>query len=135
MGASRKILNELAVDSKWANTAVAYVSRTTEPEWAHACLKLFSVHDGVSMDDLGEHQQIYPGCKKTHFNAIHEDSGIPFKDMVGAGVVPSVACLSMLCLTAACIHFLCLSNSEHAWPGCGLLLTVACYIPSDFFRQ
>eukprot|EP00192_Tetraselmis_astigmatica_P014565 CAMPEP_0117657336 /NCGR_PEP_ID=MMETSP0804-20121206/5276_1 /TAXON_ID=1074897 /ORGANISM="Tetraselmis astigmatica, Strain CCMP880" /LENGTH=161 /DNA_ID=CAMNT_0005463783 /DNA_START=61 /DNA_END=543 /DNA_ORIENTATION=+ len=82
MGASRSILNEMAVDPKWSNTSVAYVSRTTEPAWAKACLKLFQVHDAVSMDVLGKHQQIYPGNKKKHFNLIHSESGIPFEDMV-----------------------------------------------------
>jgi magnesium-dependent phosphatase 1 len=83
MGASRQILAELAKGPEWRGSKVAYVSRTDYPEWAEECLRLITVHeDGTSMHDLGQHQQIYPGMKTTHFKRIHKDSGIDYRDMV-----------------------------------------------------
>mmetsp|Transcript_28387 Transcript_28387/g.72945 ORF Transcript_28387/g.72945 Transcript_28387/m.72945 type:complete len:156 (-) Transcript_28387:264-731(-) len=85
MGSSRRILAELATDPKWEDTAVAYVSRTMRPEWAGQCLRLIDVTEGlaaVSMDELGEHKEIYRGKKTAHFQRIHEQSGIDYKDMI-----------------------------------------------------
>lgn len=82
MGASRKILNMLATDPQWQDTAVAYVSRTDCTDWAEICLKLIQVADGISMYDLAKYQEIYPGNKKGHFKKIHQQSGIDYSDMV-----------------------------------------------------
>jgi len=82
MGASRQILRELATEERWRGTTVAYVSRTEYPQWAGACLKLFQVADGVSMDDVGEQQEIYPGSKTTHFRRLHQRTGIPYEEML-----------------------------------------------------
>lgn len=83
MGASRKILQELATEQKWRGTTVAYVSRTDYPSWANSCLKLFRTHDdGPTLDELGTVKEIYPGSKTKHFKQIHKDSGIDFADMV-----------------------------------------------------
>jgi magnesium-dependent phosphatase 1 len=94
MGASRSILAELATDPRWRDVQVAYVSRTEHPQWAAACLKLFTVGDGVTLHALAAQQEIYPGGKKTHFRRIHERTGISYDDMlffdneVGAGSAP-----------------------------------------------
>eukprot|EP00873_Tetraselmis_striata_P002178 jgi/Tetstr1/422442/TSEL_013280.t1 len=85
MGSSRRILAELANDPKWKDTAIAYVSRTPQPEWSRQCLRLIDIAKGsgaVSMDELGEHQEIYAGEKTAHFQRIHEQSGIDYKDMI-----------------------------------------------------
>lgn len=82
MGSSRRILHELATDTKWKNTQVAYVSRTTEPEWANECLELFAITDKVSMGQLAAHHEIYPGTKTTHFKRIQNESKIPYSEMV-----------------------------------------------------
>ncbi|GFR40369.1 hypothetical protein Agub_g917, partial [Astrephomene gubernaculifera] len=100
MGDSGAVLAELAGDPKWADTEVAYVSRTEYPEWAVPCLKTFLVapaegkskgdsrggggsrSGGRSMYDISSHQEIYPGSKLTHFRAIHQRSGIPYEDMI-----------------------------------------------------
>lgn len=82
MGASRDILNELATDNRWRNTTIAYVSRTDCPEWARACLRLFKIAPDISMDDLALEKEIYPGCKRTHFQRIYERTNIAYEDML-----------------------------------------------------
>ncbi|GIL89357.1 hypothetical protein Vretifemale_17181 [Volvox reticuliferus] len=88
MGATTEVLKELATDPRWAQTEVAYVSRTEYPEWAIPCLKTFLVTEEAkhgktkSMYDMSSYQEIYPGSKLTHFRAIHNKSGIPYEDML-----------------------------------------------------
>jgi magnesium-dependent phosphatase 1 len=68
------------LDERWRDTAIAYVSRTEYPQWARACLKLFTVDGDITMDDVGQYQEIYPGSKKTHFRALQQATGIDFED-------------------------------------------------------
>jgi magnesium-dependent phosphatase 1 len=82
MGASRQILKELATDEKWRETTVAYVSRTEHPKWAASCLNLFSITEGISMNDIGLEQEIYPGSKTRHFRRIQERTSIEYSEML-----------------------------------------------------
>ena len=82
MGASRAILKELATEERWRGTAVAYVSRTEHPQWAGTCLNLFQIDENLSMHDIGQQQEIYPGGKTTHFRRIHERTGIAYEHML-----------------------------------------------------
>ncbi|PNH10826.1 Magnesium-dependent phosphatase 1 [Tetrabaena socialis] len=86
MGASRQVLEELGTDAKWAQTEVAYVSRTEYPEWAIPCLKTFLLSDegksGRSMFDISSYQEIYPGSKVKHFKVIQQQSGVAYADML-----------------------------------------------------
>lgn len=82
LGASREILRELATDERWRDTTVAYVSRTEYPRWAESCLRLFSVAEGISMHDVGQEQEIYPGTKTKHFRRILERTGILPEEML-----------------------------------------------------
>ncbi|KAG1681187.1 hypothetical protein FOA52_015630 [Chlamydomonas sp. UWO 241] len=61
---------------------VAYVSRTEYPEWAIPCLKSFAVADGVTMFDVAEHKEIYPGSKRNHFRKIKDASGLEYDEML-----------------------------------------------------
>lgn len=83
MGDSEEILSELMDDEVWENTLVAYVSRTTEIEAAHVCLRHLTVSRGdTTMDDIGHHCEIFPGCKVHHFRNVHQATGISFDDML-----------------------------------------------------
>jgi magnesium-dependent phosphatase 1 len=51
-------------------------SRTSAPAIARELLDLFGIGHHFA------HQQIYPGDKAAHFRALHEETGIPFRDMI-----------------------------------------------------
>lgn len=82
MGASFNILKELATNPVWKDTKVAYVSRTEYPEWALPCMKVFHISEGVTMFDVAEYKEIYPGSKRQHFRVIQKTSQIPYEDML-----------------------------------------------------
>jgi len=68
----RDILSHL--DSQ--DVTLALASRTSAPDQAQQLLDLF---------DLSSHfplQQIYPGDKKAHFRALHDDTGLGYEEMV-----------------------------------------------------
>ena len=65
IGASHSILNELATGEEWQNTHVAYVSRTTEAPWAHACLRLLRTTPQLTMDEQAS-VQVCPWCCAYH---------------------------------------------------------------------
>lgn len=71
-----------ATDEKWRETSVAYVSRTEHPKWAASCLNLFTITEGISMHDIGQEQEIYPGSKTRHFRRIQERTGIEYSEML-----------------------------------------------------
>ena len=82
LGDSRAVL-DLLHQGRPAAT-VAYVSRTTYPQWAVPLLSLMRVREGVSMADVCDSalNQIYPGNKQTHFRRIAEASGVALDDML-----------------------------------------------------
>ena len=55
---------------------MAIASRTEEPEWARHLLDLLGIRKKF------KYEEIFPDSKITHFNNLHEKSGIPFKKMI-----------------------------------------------------
>ena len=55
---------------------MAIASRTEEPEWARQLLDLLRIREKF------KYEEIFPDSKVTHFNKLHEKSGIPFKKMI-----------------------------------------------------
>ncbi|RUS84945.1 hypothetical protein EGW08_007307 [Elysia chlorotica] len=51
-------------------------SRTSMPAEASDLTRLFN------WDQFFHYRQIYPGCKITHFKKLHQQSGIPYEDMI-----------------------------------------------------
>lgn len=51
-------------------------SRTSAPAIARELLDLFGIGHHFA------HQHIYPGDKSAHFRALHEETGVAFRDMV-----------------------------------------------------
>ena len=85
LGDSAAILQELATDPRFANTKVAFVSRTNYPEWAVPLLSLMEIEPGGrTMADVCcmELNQIYPANKRRHFTALHEASSVPLGEMI-----------------------------------------------------
>ncbi|KAI8476634.1 MAG: acid phosphatase-domain-containing protein [Monoraphidium minutum] len=95
------IFSQLAADPLFADTEIAYVSRTEYPEWAIPALKEFHIpipegaeatnYDHIvgggrgrplTLLDVGRHKEIYPGSKTTHFKRIAKDSGVDYSDML-----------------------------------------------------
>ncbi|EGD80275.1 hypothetical protein PTSG_10531 [Salpingoeca rosetta] len=77
------VLHELSHAEEWQQTQVAFVSRTSYPEYAFECMSLIKIGDSEkSMHEVAHHHEIYPGCKVSHFQKIHKRTGIPYEDMV-----------------------------------------------------
>ena len=55
---------------------IGIASRTGEPDWATEVLELMEIRDRF------HYEEIYPDSKVTHFEKLHEDSGIPFSNML-----------------------------------------------------
>jgi magnesium-dependent phosphatase 1 len=68
----RQILNQLTLDG----FTLALASRTGEPSWALQLLRLFEI------EHLFKFKEIYPASKIKHFDALKNQTGIPFSDMV-----------------------------------------------------
>ncbi|KAI4606394.1 hypothetical protein J4E80_010146 [Alternaria sp. BMP 0032] len=71
---------------KHKNILIAAASRTCAPDLGREMLKLLKIPraNGSSSRaiDYFDHMQIYPGSKTTHFQRIHRDSGIEYKEML-----------------------------------------------------
>lgn len=80
IGDSQRILHEIHLH--WKDTKVGYASRTHYPKWASACLKLIEVAPGVTMEDVVDVKEIYPGDKTTHFAHFKRKTGIEFHNML-----------------------------------------------------
>jgi magnesium-dependent phosphatase 1 len=77
---AKRVLSEI-VQKYRGIIKVGYASRTDYPKWAFQCLQLIEV-DGVSLHELAEYMEIYPGDKKQHFRNIQRVSKIPFEHMI-----------------------------------------------------
>lgn len=82
LGDAWRILEELTTDAKWEGTEIAYVSRTDMPKWANQCLQMLKLESGVSLHEVAQHHEIFPGRKITHFKRIHERTGIQYNEML-----------------------------------------------------
>ena len=55
---------------------IAIASRTVEIQGSNDLIKLFY------WDKYFRYRKIFPGCKITHFKQLHNESGIPYEDMI-----------------------------------------------------
>jgi magnesium-dependent phosphatase 1 len=84
LGVAGVILEELKTQPAWANTKVAWVSCTDEPEWADECLRKFKTSpSGLSIGETADSSQIFKAVKTTHFKKLKEQyPGIDYTDML-----------------------------------------------------
>lgn len=91
-------LHELATCQAWSETKLGLASRTNKGGWARALLSQFTVPGessasaprsggrsagcGRTLSEFFVHKQIYTGDKKRHFEALHEESGIAYEEML-----------------------------------------------------
>lgn len=67
----------LEVLEHWSQKCeIAVASRTSYPQGAESLLNLFG------LDKYIKYKEIYPGCKHTHFNRLHKDSGANYSEMI-----------------------------------------------------
>ena len=84
---ARKALREIALDPKYQGVIIAAASSSEEPTYSHACLNNIEIVPGLTMRDMFTYDEIgrtghLTSRKTTHFKALHEDSGIPYKEML-----------------------------------------------------
>lgn len=65
-----------SIQTMMPDTKLAVASRTKSVEWAHDLLDQFNIRH------LFDHVEIFPGNKRSHFENISRDSGIPFREML-----------------------------------------------------
>ena len=74
--------------SEWEGTRLAYVSRTTEIEAAHLAIESLHVEfdgrtkQGVTMADVVDHHEIYPGSKIGHFKSLREALDVDYTEIL-----------------------------------------------------
>ncbi|CAG8433835.1 9598_t:CDS:2 [Ambispora gerdemannii] len=67
---------------------IAVASRTDKPKWAREILSLMSFpaqpkgETIVSLSEIIDFAEIYPGSKLTHMSALRDKSGISYEDMI-----------------------------------------------------
>jgi magnesium-dependent phosphatase 1 len=74
---AKALLERIRANDTFPTTMkVAVASRTKSVDWAHDLLTQFQLRD------LLDHVEIFPGDKQAHFQNLHRDSGIAFRDMM-----------------------------------------------------
>ncbi|OQS06110.1 hypothetical protein THRCLA_01834 [Thraustotheca clavata] len=88
------VLTEIASLPEFRETQVAVASSTTYPHWARECMSLIQVRNAEMpkknkktkeakvLNAFIDYQAIYPKNKKVHFKQLHEESGVPYEDML-----------------------------------------------------
>ncbi|KAL7479825.1 hypothetical protein ACHAW6_005538, partial [Cyclotella cf. meneghiniana] len=84
---ARLALRELARNPKYRNVKIAVASTSLEPEYSRSCIAGIEIVEGVTMKDMISYAQIgrsgkLTSIKTTHFQLIHEQSGVPYDDML-----------------------------------------------------
>ncbi len=67
---------------KRSDIMVGLASSTDEPDWADECMEKISVDDEYAMKDCIDLEEIHKGSKRTHFEALHRRSRIPYEEMI-----------------------------------------------------
>ncbi|GMF62678.1 unnamed protein product [Phytophthora fragariaefolia] len=104
------VLSVLKTDPQFRHTKIGVASRTEEVATAKTVLGLMDVQlCGPDGSDAGKHPlssladfvTVFPGSKTTHFRQLHEQSGVPFEDMLfnddEDGNVRDVSALGVVC--------------------------------------
>ena len=84
---ARRALYELVTNPIYKDVQVAVASTSLEPSYSHACLRGIEILPGQSMRDVIKFDQIgrsgrLTSRKTTHFRLLHEQSGIPYEEML-----------------------------------------------------
>eukprot|EP00670_Eutreptiella_braarudii_P018246 CAMPEP_0174367542 /NCGR_PEP_ID=MMETSP0811_2-20130205/85714_1 /TAXON_ID=73025 ORGANISM="Eutreptiella gymnastica-like, Strain CCMP1594" /NCGR_SAMPLE_ID=MMETSP0811_2 /ASSEMBLY_ACC=CAM_ASM_000667 /LENGTH=188 /DNA_ID=CAMNT_0015510225 /DNA_START=35 /DNA_END=601 /DNA_ORIENTATION=+ len=82
-----KALQQLHTDPQFKDVVVGAASSCLEPRYADACMDLLEVVPGVTIGSMFRYRQIgrtgkLTSSKVTHFRELHQESGIPFSEML-----------------------------------------------------
>jgi magnesium-dependent phosphatase 1 len=84
---ARLALRELVTNPLYKNVQIGVASTSLEPSYSRACIAGIEITEGVFLKDIISYAQIGRSGKLTsrktsHFKLIHEESGVPFEDML-----------------------------------------------------
>lgn len=84
---ARKVLHELATNPIYKDVQLATASTSLEPSYSYACLQGIEILPNLSMGEMMSYNQIgrtgiLSSDKITHFRLLHEESGIPYNEML-----------------------------------------------------
>ena len=84
---ARLALRELATNPKYKEVKIGVASSSLEPSYSKACIESIEIIEGVTMKDMISYSQIgrdgqLTSRKTSHFKLIHEESGIPYDEMI-----------------------------------------------------
>ena len=84
---ARRVLYELAVNPVYKGVLLATASSSLEPSYSYACLAGIEILPGRTLGDMMSYHQIgrtgrLSPDKTTHFQELHEESGVPFHEML-----------------------------------------------------
>lgn len=84
---ARLALRELALDPKYKGITIAVASSSLEPSYSRMCLEGIEILPNLTMNDMISYSQIgrsgkLTPRKTTHFKELHEESGIPYDEML-----------------------------------------------------
>ena len=96
---ARRVLRELATNRRYAGIRVAVASTSLEPSYSRACLAGIEVMPGLTMKDMISHAEIgrtgnLTSRKTSHFRLIHEESGVPYEEMLFFGRKPALLAIA-----------------------------------------
>ena len=81
--AAREALLELATSKEWQGSLVCYASRCHETDWAHTCMDLLDVGDGLNVASCFNAGGVFQsGSKQGHFQVLASQHGVDFEDMI-----------------------------------------------------
>lgn len=83
------ILHEIHTSPQYEESRIAVASRTHYPKWAKSCMQLLDVECTTApngsyhrMENMIQHEAIYPKDKVHHFRQLHDETGIDYKHML-----------------------------------------------------
>ena len=84
---ARLALRELLTKPEYKNIQIGVASTSLEPSYSRACIAGIEITEGVYLKDIVTYAQIgrsgkLTSRKTTHFKLIHEESGVPYEDML-----------------------------------------------------
>jgi len=84
---ARKALREIGTDPKYKNVLIAVASTSLEPSYSHHCIDHIEIFPRVTIRDILDHDEVgrsghLTSRKTTHFKALHEESNVPYEEML-----------------------------------------------------